>query len=99
MELISVIVETEEEAPRTLGGGARRLGKTQAKRLEVGALRASFGKLSEQVSAILQDVRKVGDFQLKEVELQVEVNAEGGVNLIGNLKTGAKGAIKLTFSA
>ncbi len=100
MELISVIVDEEEAAPtRTLGATARGLGETKVRQLDVDQLRASFGKLSGQVSAILQDVRQVGDFKLKEVELQVEISAEAGVNLVGNLKAGTRGAISLTFAA
>ncbi len=101
MELIPVIVEAEEQmAPtRTLGGTPRGLGEPNVRQLDVDKLRASFGKLSGQVTAILQDVRQVGDFKLKEVSLQVEITAEAGVNLVGNLKAGTKGAITLTFSA
>jgi hypothetical protein len=42
-------------------------------------------------------VKAVGGFELAEVQVAVELTAEGGVNLIGNLTAGAKGAIQLTF--
>ncbi len=100
MDLISVIVDEEEAAPtRTLSATAPGLGEAKVRQLDVDKLRASFGKLSGQVSAILQDVRQVGDFKLKEVGLQVEISAEAGVNLVGNMKAGTRGAITLTFSA
>lgn len=105
MDLISVIVEEEDEpgvAFDTLGPATRGGPKaipTRARKMDVGRLRESFAGLSAQISTILQDVKKVGDFQLKEVQLQVEISAEGGVNLVGSMKAGVKGAITLTFAA
>jgi len=40
---------------------------------------------------------KSNDFKLKQIEVGIEISAEGGVNLIGTLTAGAKTAIKLTF--
>lgn len=37
-------------------------------------------------------------YRLTEVQVQLEITAEGGVALIGSVKAGAKGAITLTFS-
>lgn len=34
-----------------------------------------------------------------EVQVQLEISAEGGGSLLDTVKTGAKGAITLTFSA
>jgi hypothetical protein len=39
----------------------------------------------------------VGDYELHEVKLQVEISAKGGVNLVGTAEAGGKGAITLTF--
>jgi hypothetical protein len=61
-------------------------------------LRENLNKVCEGVASIVSDVRKVGSFHLKEVTIQVEVTAEGGVELIGTAKLGGKGAITLTFS-
>jgi hypothetical protein len=47
---------------------------------------------------MLNDVKQVGGFQLKQVTIQVEVTAEGGIELVGTAKLGGKGAITLTFS-
>ena len=47
---------------------------------------------------MMQDVKKVGDFGLTQVQLTVELNAEGGVALIGSAKAGIRGGIILTFS-
>jgi len=40
---------------------------------------------------------QANDFKLKQVEVGIEVSAEGGVNLIGTMTAGAKAAITLTF--
>ena len=54
-------------------------------------------KLTENLSTLLADLKAVGGFELAEVQVAVELTAEGGVNLIGNLTAGAKGAMQLTF--
>lgn len=69
------------------------------KKVDTGKIRDAIADLSGQISAIFQDIKSVGDFKLKEVQLSVEINAEGGVALVGNVKAGAKGAITLTFTA
>ncbi|QKQ74899.1 hypothetical protein [Nostoc sp. TCL240-02] len=61
-------------------------------------LRDNLNKLCQGVATLLNDIKKVGGFRLKEVTIQVEVNAEGGVELIGTAKVGGKGAITLTFA-
>jgi len=66
--------------------------------IDVNVLRSSISKLSNKISEILQDIKTVGDFRLKEVKISVEVNTEGGVVLVGSLKGGAKGAITLKFT-
>lgn len=71
---------------------------TGIRHLDVGKLRESLSRLSEQISEVLRDIKKVGDFRLKEVEVQVEISSEGGVNLVGTVKAGVKGAITLTFA-
>ena len=62
-----------------------------------GIVQESLAELSGRLSTLLADLKAVGGFQLSEVRVGVELTAEGGVNLIGNLTAGAKGAIELTF--
>src|SRR5262245_35629818 len=64
----------------------------------VDALQQNLSKVSEAVLTVLKDIKKVGQFRLTEVTLQVEVTAEGGVCLIGTANLGGKGAISLKFS-
>jgi len=61
-------------------------------------LRENLNKVCEGVASMVSDVKKIGGFQLKQVTIQVEVTAEGGIELIGTAKLGGKGAITLTFS-
>ncbi len=100
MQTITVIVEAdEEEENRTLGAlrsGNEKKGLIK-KDLDLERLRQSMAGLSESASTLFKDVKQVGGFRLKEVKLQVEINAQGGFALIGVAKAGAKGAITLTF--
>ena len=52
----------------------------------------------ENLSAVFADLKQVGGFEVKEVQVSVEVSAEGGVSLLGTAKASAGGAITLTFS-
>ena len=52
------------------------------------------GRLFQQAN---QQVKTESGMQLKEVELQVEVSAEGEVKLVAGGKAAAKGAITLKF--
>lgn len=61
-------------------------------------LKANLNNVCQGLAETLQDIKAVGSFRLKEVTIQVEVTAEGGVELIGTAKLGGKGAITLTFS-
>jgi hypothetical protein len=67
------------------------------KQLSVDQLQESLKDLTGKLGAILADVKAIGGFQLSEIQVGVEVTAEGGVNLIGTLSAGATGAMQLTF--
>ncbi len=101
MAIIPVIVEDtkSESDPRagTLSSGILSPGN-KIKEIDAEKLRKSLSDLSGQISDVLQDIKDVGNFKLKEVQISVEISAEGGVALIGSAKAGAKGAITLTFS-
>ncbi|UCE06734.1 MAG: hypothetical protein JSW07_01450 [bacterium] len=96
MDNIPVIFEeTAEITPGTLGV---LTPDRIMKEIDSDKIRESFSKLSKQISGLFQEIKNVGDFTLREVQLSVEITAEGGVALIGNVKAGTKGAITLTFS-
>ena len=72
--------------------------ETILERIPVDKLKANLGKLAQQFTAALEDIKAIGKFRLTEVEIQVEVSAEGGVELIGTATLGGKGAITLKFA-
>lgn len=67
------------------------------KLIPVEALKKNLQSVSEAMLEALAGMKSVGDFRLEEVSLQAEITAEGGVQLIGSSKIGAKGAITLKF--
>lgn len=96
MSNIRVLVE--DEAPKAKAGtlGGPKGAKDTVKEFATDTLKDSLTGLSGQIGEILQDVKQVGDFKLKTVQVQVGISAEGGFVLIG--KAGVKGAVTLTFS-
>jgi hypothetical protein len=61
-------------------------------------LRENLSRVCQGVASMLDDVKQISSFKLKEVTIQVEVTAEGGIELVGTAKLGGKGAITLTFA-
>ena len=96
MATIPIIVEPETD----LQAGTLSIDEPSARVAQIDAdiLRRSLSGLTGQITGLFEDIKAVGDYQLKEVQVQLEINAEGGVSLIGSVKAGAKGAITLTFS-
>ena len=60
-------------------------------------LAASLRGLTGQLGELFGGLGEVGGFELQQVQVALEVSAEGGFNLIGSAKAGGKGAITLTF--
>ena len=99
MSRIPVIVE-REHGPRedaTLRGGLLT-PDFHLKELDIEKIRESLSSLSGQISEVLQDIKSVGSFKLKEVQVSVEISVSGGVALIGTASAGVKGAVSLMFS-
>jgi hypothetical protein len=91
-----VVGQTEESAPQTLGLGD--VIEKQIAEIDADTLRKSLTGLSSQLGTLFQDIKNVGGFKLSQVQVSLEISAEGGVALIGTAKAGARGAINLTFS-
>ena len=72
-------------------------GEIVLQNIPVDHLKENLSKICQGLTTVLSDVKKVGSFKLKEVEIGVEVTADGGVNFVGTAKVGGKGAITLTF--
>lgn len=96
MSTLPVIVdEPEHNRSGTLGPSRNSAGE-RIEQISTEKLRASLAGLSGQISQILGDIKRVGAFNLKTVQIQVAISAEGGFVLVG--KAGVKGAVTLTFS-
>ncbi len=67
------------------------------RKIPVVQLQANLHSVCTSMVEVLKDIKEVGGFQLAEVTLQVEVGAEGGIELIGTSKVSGSGAISLTF--
>ena len=96
MSTLPILVDEETSIPDGTLGPARGGAEETIKEISTEKLRASLAGLSGKISEILQDIKQVGNFSLKTVQIQVAVSAEGGFILVG--KAGIKGAVTLTFS-
>ena len=67
------------------------------RKIPVEALQDNLKSFVQSVSEAFKHLPRVGDFALKEVELNIEVTASGGIALIGTASVEAKGAISLRF--
>jgi len=100
MSTIPVFV-SEQPADQTESGtlGVLRSGgdepKGVLKHVDTDKLKNSVLALTSQLSGVFADLKTVGEFQLSEVSVSVEVSAEGGLILIG--KAGISGGINLKF--
>ncbi len=65
--------------------------------IPVATLEANFHSATSLLSKALSGIQQVGQFELHEVEVGVEVSAEGGVQFIGTAKVSGSGTIKLKF--
>ncbi|MBD2093006.1 hypothetical protein H6F67_24470 [Microcoleus sp. FACHB-1515] len=97
METIPFLVSLPEEDEETKGIFSTET-EIVVRDLPTDRLRENLNRVCQGVASMLDDVRKVGNFKLKEVTIQVEVTAEGGIELVGTAKLGGKGAITLTFA-
>jgi hypothetical protein len=100
MEEIPFLVTIPEPADaKDLKGFLSNDGSYVALReISVDKLRENLQRVSWALLNVLADIKSVGEFELSEVEIGVEITAEGGVEFIGSSKVGGKGAIKLKFS-
>ena len=102
---ISVVVSapSEQEDPDEKGIFRRRGDDDDllVKPLPVKALTERISGVATDIDAMIAGLReqKSGNgFRLTEVTVQLEVTAEGGVNLIGTATVGASAGITLTFA-
>lgn len=95
---VNVLEEDEHEQTKGIRGLFSSSSEAILKEIPTTKIKDNLSNLCEEVSTLFTDIRKVGDFKLKEITIQVEINAEGGIEMIGTAKIGGKGAITLVFS-
>lgn len=104
MGTLPVIVEDDAPAATTRGYDANR-GTTlsgggvgaRVKELSTEALSESLQNIHGSLNELFGSIKAVGDFELQEVKLTLDITAEGGFALIGSAKAGMKGGITLAF--
>jgi len=100
---LSVLVAPEQDSDgmgsKSLLGASRR-DELVLKEIPVARLQEQLTQLSLGISELLdaQVHEAAGQFRLTEVAVQAEINASGGINLIGTATVGGSAAITLTFS-
>jgi hypothetical protein len=87
------VTETVGEDKEGLGIGASRVVP-----FDTAELAESLRALSTQLGDLFGGLRAAAGYELQQVQVSLEVSAEGGFNLIGSAKAGGKGAITLTVA-
>jgi hypothetical protein len=91
-DTLSVIV-TQSDTKGVFGGGSPRPVEIPVERLK-----ASLSDLVSKLRAATSDLAAKADgLSLRELEVGIELTAEGGVSLIGTAKVGGTASLKLTF--
>ena len=83
METIPFLVSVPEEEDQDVKAIQLPNGNEAIiENIPVDKLKENISKICEGLSTALSDIKKVGDFKLKEVTIAVEVTAQGGVNFV-----------------
>lgn len=100
-------VEGRRDGTRDMGGGfgtrraidaVQKLGKRKRVPLDAKALKTQMEGMLAVVNELFDQATTPTGLQLNEVELSVEINAEGQLSLVGNGgKLGNSGGITLKF--
>jgi hypothetical protein len=81
----------------TRSGGETRLERI-ATSIPAERLAESMKDIKSSLDEVFTSIAEVGDFELSEIKLGLEITAKGKFALIASAEAGAKGAITLTFS-
>ncbi len=102
METLPFIIvlpdDNAENGEMGIFGCLRSDSKIGLKQIPIDVLKKNLANVSHSMVSVLEEVKNIGRFKLKEITLQVEVSSDGGINLIGTANLGGKGAITLTFA-
>lgn len=99
-------MEAESQGSATRGfdpysGGRLNAGESggdRVRNLPTDRLTASLQDIRAGLDEVFSSITEVGNFQLNEIKLTLEITAEGGFALVGLAKAGAKGGITLSFA-
>jgi len=112
LEFIAIVVDEQELVPQidsqgNVRGWGDELRPQEAQKSPVSRLRVAdveqkmsvfLGMMSQIFRKAEQETKRTAGMSLDEIELSVEIGAEGEVRLIGSgAKASSKGAIKLKF--
>src|SRR5580658_4391578 len=97
LETVPFVVSVNEGDQGTKGLFTRADSTPRLVEIPLHQLKQNLSAVSSAMIDALEGIREVGRFRLKEVTLQVEISAQGGVHCIGTASLGAKGAISLKF--
>jgi hypothetical protein len=71
--------------------------RATVKEFSTDKLTESLKDIHENLNELFGSIKAIGDFELQEVKLTLDITAEGGFALIGSAKAGMKGGITLSF--
>jgi hypothetical protein len=99
VEVLSfVVADGDVESDNTMGMFAPGEAAVRLKEIPVVVLRENLDRTFSALRATFKDLtQSLGDLRLKEVQIGLEISAQGGVHLIGTAQVGAKSAITLVF--
>ena len=87
---------TDQRETKEILGFSR--GESRVVPFNTAELSESLRGLTSELGDLFSGIREVADFRLHQVQVGLEISAEGGFDLIGSAKVGGKGAITLSFS-
>ncbi|NQZ11175.1 MAG: hypothetical protein HRT35_28820 [Algicola sp.] len=71
--------------------------KTLVNEIDSKTLQQNLNHLVQELNGTFDTLEQQQGFQLKQFTVSVEINAKGGVALVGKLEAGAKAAVTLVF--
>ncbi|MFI0352285.1 hypothetical protein [Actinomadura sp. 9N407] len=87
-----------DEQDTTMGLFTGADGQILLRNIPLDVLRENLRRTTDALRAVLGDLAGPAEgFRLREAQIGVEVSVEGGIQLIGTAKTGAKANIILVF--
>jgi hypothetical protein len=71
--------------------------RTLVNEIDSETLQQNLNHLVQELNGTFDTLEQQQGFQLKQFTVSVEINAKGGVTLVGKLEAGAKAAVTLVF--